>query len=275
MESDEVDAVYSAEGAEIIELFDSIDGMVRHDVVTAATIVIRPNAEAEVDGKKPYADKRVRQALSMAIDPAVCLELGIGGLGVTAENHHVGPMHPDYAELPKQKVDPEGAKALMEEAGMADFEHELQSLDAGYRKDTTDAVADMLRKAGIKVKRTVLPGSTFWNDWAKYPYSSTNWNHRPLGVQVLGLAYRSGEVWNEAGFANADFDAALKEAVALADVDKRREKLKICEEIMQEEGVICQPYWRTLTNYTREGLGGANHHITFEFRPQDLFWEDV
>jgi len=51
----------------------------------------------------------------------------------------------------------------------------------------------MLRKAGIKVKRTVLPGSTFWNDWVKYPYSSTNWNHRPLGVQILGLAYRSGE----------------------------------------------------------------------------------
>ena len=184
-------------------------------------------------------------------------------------------MHPDYAELPAQKVDPAGAKALMEEAGMGDFEHELQSLDSGYRKDTTDAVADMLRKAGIKVKRTVLPGSTFWNDWAKYPYSSTNWNHRPLGVQVLGLAYRSGEAWNEAGFANADFDAALKEAVALADVDKRREKLKICQELMQDEGVIVQTYWRTLANHVKEGLGGANHHITFEFRPQDLFWEDV
>jgi len=275
MESDEVDCNYSSEGAEIIELFDSIDGVVRNDVVTAATIVIRPNQTAEVDGKTPYADKRVRKALAMAVDPAVCLELGVGGLGVTAENHHVGPMHPDYAELPAQKVDPAGAKALMEEAGMGDFEHELQSLDSGYRKDTTDAVADMLRKAGIKVKRTVLPGSTFWNDWAKYPYSSTNWNHRPLGVQVLGLAYRSGEAWNEAGFANADFDAALKEAVAIADVDKRREKLKVCEEIMQEEGVIVQPYWRTLTNHVKEGLGGANHHITFEFRPQDLFWEDV
>ena len=275
MESDEVDCNYSSEGAEIIELFDSIDGVVRNDVVTAATIVIRPNQLAEVDGKKPYADKKVRQALAMAVDPAVCLELGVGGLGVTAENHHVGPMHPDYAELPAQKVDPAGAKALMEEAGMGDFEHELQSLDSSYRKDTTDAVADMLRKAGIKVKRTVLPGSTFWNDWAKYPYSSTNWNHRPLGVQVLGLAYRSGEAWNEAGFANADFDAALKEAVALADVDKRREKVKICQEIMQDEGVIVQPYWRTLTNHVKEGLGGANHHITFEFRPQDLFWEDV
>ena len=272
-ESDEVDAVYSAEGAEIVELFDSIDGFDRNDIVTAATIVIRPNAKAEIDGETPYADKRVRQALAMAIDPAVCLELGIGGLGVTAENHHVGPMHPDYAELPKQKVDPAGAKALMEEAGMGDYEHELLSLDSGYRKDTTDAVADMLRKAGIKVKRTVLPGSTFWNDWVKYPYSSTNWNHRPLGVQVLGLAYRSGEAWNEAGFENAEFDAALKEAVALADVDARREKVKICEQLMQDEGVIVQPYWRTLTNYTKSDLGGCNHHITFEYRPQDMYWK--
>ncbi len=272
MESEEVDVIYSAEGAEIIELFDTLE-MERHDVVTAATIVIRPNQKAEIDGKMPYADVKVRRALSMAVDPAVCLELGIGGLGVTAENHHVGPMHPDYAELPKQEVDPAGAKALMEEAGMADYEHELLSIDAGYRKDTTDAVADMLRKAGIKVKRTVLPGSTFWNDWAKYPYSSTNWNHRPLGVQILGLAYRSGEAWNEAGFENADFDNALKEALALADVDKRREKVKVCEQIMQEQGVIVQPYWRTLTNYTKADLGGANHHITFEFRPQDLYWK--
>ena len=272
-DSDEVDAIYSAEGAEIVELFDSLDNFERHDVVTAATIVIRPNQKAEVDGATPYADKRVRQALAMAVDPAVCLELGIGGLGVTAENHHVGPMHPDYAELPAQKVDPEGAKALMEEAGMGDYEHELLSIDAGYRKDTTDAVADMLRKAGIKVKRTVMPGSTFWNDWVKYPYSSTNWNHRPLGVQILGLAYRSGEAWNEAGFENADFDNALKDALAIADVEKRREKVKVCQQIMQDEGVIVQPYWRTLTNYTKPDLGGANHHITFEFRPQDLYWK--
>jgi len=273
MESDEVDFMYSAEGAEMVELMDTLEDFQRNDVVTAATIVIRPNQNAEVDGVKPYADARVRRALAMAVDPEVCLELGIGGLGVTAENHHVGPMHPDYAELPKQKVDPAGAKALMEEAGMGDFEHELLSLDAGYRKDTTDAVADMLRKAGIKVKRTVLPGSTFWNDWAKYPYSSTNWNHRPLGVQVLGLAYRSGEAWNEAGFANEDFDAALKAAVALADVDKRREQVKICEQIMQDEGVIVQPYWRTLSNYTKSNLGGGDHHITFEYRPQDLYWK--
>jgi len=274
-ESDEVDMMYSAEGSEVLELYASLDDWNKNDIVTAATIVIRPNQAAEVDGKKPYEDVRVRKALAMAVDNSICLELGVGGIGIPAENHHVGPMHPDYAELPAQPVDAEGAKALMEEAGMGDFEHELISLDSGYRKDTTDAVADQLRKAGIKVKRTVLPGSTFWNDWAKYPYSSTNWNHRPLGVQVLGLAYRSGEAWNEAGFANEEFDKTLAEAVGIADVDARREVVAKLEKIMQDEGVIVQPYWRTLSNFTKSNLGGADHHITFEYRPQDLYWKEA
>ena len=272
-ESDEVDAMYSAEGSEILELFASLDEWKKNDIVTAATIVIRPNQAAEIDGKKPYADVRVRKALQMAVDNSICLELGVGGVGIPAENHHVGPMHPDYAELPPQDVDGAAAKALMDAAGMGDFEHELISLDAGYRKDTTDAVADQLRKAGIKVKRTVLPGSTFWNDWAKYPYSSTNWNHRPLGVQILGLAYRSGEAWNEAGFSNEEFDNTLAEALAIAYVDKRREVVAKLEKIMQDQGVVVQPYWRTLSNFTKPNLGGADHHITFEYYPQEMYWK--
>ncbi len=271
-ESDEFDTTYSLEG-EFIELFDALDGWNRNDVVTAATIVIRPNQQAEVDGKKPYADVRVRRAIQMAVDNKVCLELGMSNLGIPAQNTHVGPPHPDYVDIGSVKHDPDGAKALMEEAGMLDYEHELISIDAGYRKDTTDAVADMMRKAGLKVKRTVLPGSTFWNDWAKYPFSSTNWNHRPLGVQVLALAYRSGEAWNESGFANKEFDDALAEALAIPDVKKRSEILSKCQKLMQQEGVTIQPYWRSLTNFTKKGLGGAAHHISFEFHPAEVYWE--
>jgi len=182
-------------------------------------------------------------------------------------------MHPDYKDIGDVKFDPAGAKALMEEAGMLDYEHELISIDAGYRKDTTDAVADQMRKAGLKVKRTVLPGSTFWNDWAKYPFSSTNWNHRPLGVQVLALAYRSGEAWNEAGFSNKEFDDTLTAALAVADVAKRSELVAKVEKIMQDEGVTIQPYWRTLTNFTKKNLGGAGHHISFEFHPDEVYWK--
>lgn len=270
-EADEIDMTYSIEG-EFIDLFDTLDGWVNNSVVTAATIVIRPNQLAEVDGKKPYADKRVRQAISMAVDNSILLELGVAGRGVTAENHHVGPMHPEYAELPMRKVDPAGAKALMAEAGMADYEHELMSIDDAWRKDTTDAVAAQLRDAGIKVKRTILPGSTFWNDWSKYPFSSTNWNHRPLGVQVWALAYRSGEAWNEFGWSNTEFDGILTQALATPDAEARRALMAKGQALVQEEGVTIQPYWRSLYNHTRDGLAGGGHHISFEFRPAEISW---
>lgn len=270
-EAEEIDMTYSIEG-EFIDIFDTLDGWNQNEIVTGATIVIRPNQLAEIDGMKPYADKRVRQAITMAVDNEVLLELGYNGRGVPAENHHVGPMHPEYAELPPRKVDPDAARKLMEEAGMADFEHELISIDDAWRKDTTDAVAAQLRDAGIKVKRTILPGSTFWNDWAKYPFSSTNWNHRPLGVQIWALAYRSGEAWNEFGYSNPEFDAILEKALATADVEKRRALMAEGEKIIQDDGVTIQPYWRSLYNHTKDGLVGGGHHIAFEIHPARIAW---
>lgn len=270
-EADEVDMNYSVDG-DFVDLIAAIDGWVQNDIVTAATIVIRTNQLAEVDGKQIYADERVRRAMAMAVDNNILLELGVGGRGEVAENHHVAPFHPEYAELPPMEVDPAAAKALMDEAGLGDFEHELISIDDGYRKDTTDAVAAQLRDAGINVKRTVLPGSTFWNDWAKYPFSSTNWNHRPLCVQIWALAYRSGEAWNEFGWASPEFDENLKKALATADVEERRKLMAIGQKMVQDAGVAIQPYWRSLTNHTKEGLVGGGHHITYEFRPAQIAW---
>ncbi|HKK97566.1 MAG TPA: ABC transporter substrate-binding protein [Marivita sp.] len=261
-EAEEVDTFYESVG-EFIDVLDAI-GFEKTEVVTGATIVIRPNQNAEVNGMKPYADKRVRQALAMAVDNNVCLELGYAGLGVPADNHHVAPVHPEHdPSVGRLPYDPAKAKALMEEAGMGDFEHDLQSIDDDWRKNTTDSVAAQLRDAGIPVKRTILPGSTFWNDWVNYPFSSTNWNHRPLGVQILALAYRTGEAWNEAGFANDEFDALLAEANSIADVDARREVMGKLQAIMVDEGVTIQPYWRSLFRHNRPGVVGTDMHIAF------------
>ena len=149
------------------------------------------------------------------------LELGYSNRGTVAENHHVCPIHPEYAKLAPLVVDPAAAKAEIDAAGHAETEFELISIDDAWQAATCDAVAAQIRDAGITIKRTVMPGSTFWNDWTKYPFSATEWNMRPLGVQILALAYRSGEAWNEAGMSNPDFDAALAEALAIADAEKR------------------------------------------------------
>ena len=262
IESGEVDMLHQSVG-EFIDIMNDL-GLVQSEVVTANTICIRPNQQAEIDGMRPYEDVRVRRALQLATDNQVILELGYGNRGAVANNHHVAPVHPEYAEVEGPGYDPEAALALLEEAGMADFEHELISLDDDWRRNTTDAVAAQLRDAGINVRRSVLPGSTFWNDWAKFPFSSTNWNHRPLGIQVYALAYKSGVAWNEFGFANEEFDSLLAEAQAIADADARSEVSARMQQLLIDEGVTIQPYWRSVYRHMREGLIGTEQHLTFE-----------
>ena len=255
--SGEIDATYQSVG-EFIDVLDAM-GWEKSEAVTSATLAVRFNQLAE-----EYKDVKVRTGLTKCVDNAVVLELGYSGLGTVAENHHVCPIHPEYYQLPPVAPDPAAGKALVEEAGYGDHEFELISLDDAWQAATCDAVAAQIRDAGLKIKRTVLPGSTFWNDWTKYPFSATEWNMRPLGVQVLASAYRTGEAWNESAFSNAEFDAELGKALAINDAKARSEVMKRVEEIMQEQGVLIQSYWRSLYRHTDPKVKDCGIHATFE-----------
>lgn len=257
-EADDVHVNYNT-NADFVEILDGLDGLVKYEAVTAATIVARMNVN-----NKPYDDQRVRQALQLAVDNNKILELGYSGLGTPAENHHVCPIHPEYYKLKAVKRNPKKAMALLKDAGQADYEHELISIDGDWRAITTDAIAAQIRDAGIKVKRTIIPGSSFWNDWTKYPFSTTNWNMRPLGVQVLALAYRTGEAWNECGYSNPEFDKKLGEALSVANAKKRKKLMKEIEKILQDSGVIIQPYWRALYSHATKNVKGYKMHPLFE-----------
>ncbi len=255
--SDEIDVNYESVG-DFIGMLDDL-GWKKYEAVTAATICVRFN-----QGSDLYKSKDVRKALQAAVDNKVVLELGYNNLGKPAENHHACPVHPEYAELPPQKVDASLAKPALQAAGLADTEFELISLDDAWEAATCDTVAAQMRDAGVNIKRTILPGSTFWNDWQKYPFSGTTWNHRPLAVQNMSLAYTSKGSWNETAMANADFDTKMAQALSLADADKRREVMKDLESILQDEGVMVQPFWRSLFRHAKENVVGIDMHPSFE-----------
>jgi peptide/nickel transport system substrate-binding protein len=267
LEAGEIDTNYQTVG-ETVALLDGM-GLVKEEVTTAATIVLRTNLN-----HKPFDDQRVRNALQLAVDNATVLKLGYNDAGTVGENHHVCPIHPEYYELPKVPRDIEKAKALMTEAGQMDYEFDLISYDAEYVKSPGDVIAAQCREAGFKIKRTVIPGSSFWNDWTKYPWSTTEWNMRPLGVQILALAYRTGEAWNEAAYSNPEFDTKLNAALAIADDNKRRELMKDVESILQSSGILIQAFWRSVYRHHAEHVKGLFMHQTFELHLEKV-WLDV
>ena len=81
---------------------------------------------------------------------------------------------------------------------------------------------------------------------------------------VRAVAERAGEAGNEAGVAKEELETVLNKAWSSADAEARREVMVRIEEIMQEEGVTIQPYWRSLYRHYRDGIIGAEKHPTFE-----------
>lgn len=254
--SDEIDTCYETNG-DFIAQMDSL-GWNKLEAVTAATTLFRMNSTSD-----HYKDKAVRQAMQLAVDPQAVLDIGLAGLGTTGENHHACPVHPEYAELPKQIINPGALPAALAAGGLADTELELISLDGGHEFDASANIVAQLSAAGAKIKHTAMPGSTFWNDWQKYPFSATGWNHRPLAVQNMSLGYTSTGSWNETGMANPEFDAAMAKALSLADADQRREVMVTLETILQDEGYLIQPYWRSLYRHAKEGVN-VDMHPSFE-----------
>jgi len=256
-ESGEIDTNHET-GADTVAQAEAA-GMTNSEIATGSTIVARLNVNAE-----PYTDVRVRRAAQLAVDNAVVLELGLNNKGLPAANHHVSPVHIEYADIGPHVRDVAQAKKLLAEAGKPDHEYELISLDDDWQKSTADAIAGQMRDAGLKVNRKVIPAATFWNDWTKYPFSCTEWLGRPLGVQVLALAYKSGVPWNESGYSDPEFDALLEKALATPDTEARRAIMADIEKVLRDSGVIIQPYWRAVYRTYRAGVHGCDQHQALE-----------
>ena len=61
--------------------------------------------------EKPFDDKRVRQALRLAVDSQKVADIVFRGNAVAAEHTHVAPIYPDYHPIPPFKADPARARS--------------------------------------------------------------------------------------------------------------------------------------------------------------------
>ena len=265
--SDQVDLIFEL-FVDQLDVIEQLPNAQLFEVVTAQTAVARMQVNQE-----PFNDKKVRQALQACIDHDKVLEVAYRGRGVAAEDHHVSPIHPEYFELPKMKPDIEKAKALLAEAGHSNGV--AVSIDTNndqrWEVDAVQAMVQMWKQAGIDVTINLMPGAQYWEVWDKTPFGMTGWTHRPLGVMVLNLGYRSGVPWNESRYANPEFDAALDDAGATLDVDERRKKMEKVEKILQDDAVIVQPLWRSVFTAGSTKVHNFKMHPTIYHQLNDVW----
>ena len=233
-------------------------------VNTAQTGVVRMQPQ-----HKPWDDARVRKAMRLAIDQEKVLQIAHLGLGAPAEHHHVAQVHPEYAKLTFMKQDIPAAKKLLAEAGYPNgFDAEITCKpDPAWEQIAVQAMVNMWKEAGARIKINVLPSAQYWDVWAAptNPLAFTPWTHRPLGVMVLGLAYRTGVPWNESFWSDKKFDELLTKAEGIPDPNERRKVMAELEKIMQEDGPIVQPLWRAVFTGVDKRVEGFRMHPTLYY----------
>jgi peptide/nickel transport system substrate-binding protein len=255
--SKQVDGLY---GADIVQLeaLQKIPHVQMYQVATAYT------ATARMQPVKPFDDKRVRQAMRYAIDSNAVLQIAHRGLGQAGEHHHVSAVHPEYAKLAPLSRDVAKAKKLLAEAGYPngiDVEIICRPQPA-WELLAVQTMVEQWKEAGIRVKINVMPSTQYWEVWTKVPFGFTTWAHRPLGIMSLALAYRSGGSWNESKYSNAEFDRLLGQAEGTLDVASRRETMARLEAILQDDGPIIQPVWRSIFTFHDKRVQGFKPHPT-------------
>jgi len=258
--SKQVDGIWEVKISQLSAL-QKLDNIKMYQSASAQTAVARMQPIHDT-----WKDARVRKAMRLAIDQEEVLQIAYGRNGLPAEHHHVAPVHPEYAKIPLIKQDIEAAKKLLAEAGVPDgFETEINCIeDPDWEAKAVLVMAGMWKKIGVKVKVNVLPSTQYWDNWDKEtnPFSFTSWTHRPVATMVLAAAYRTGGPWNESKWSNPKFDDLITRAEGTIDVEKRRQVMAEIETLMQEEGPIVQPLWRSMFSAMDKKVKGYESHPT-------------
>lgn len=235
------------------------------------------------DGKSPFLDKRVREAVSKAINRQAIVERIMGGHAVAAGELLPYPLFGTTKDFPVDKYDPEGAKKLLTEAGYPNgFEVTLGTPNDRYINDEkiAQAVAQMLTRVGIKTGVDAMTASTFFTRRNKYEFSMylAGWGadsgemSNSMNSLVVSLQPDKGlGPTNRGRYSNPKVDELVVKAMATID-DTAREKLlqEASKTAMSDYGVV--PLHFEVTPWAfRKGLAYRpridQYTLAFEVKP--------
>lgn len=198
------------------------------------------------DGRKPFADKRVRQALNYAFDSEAYAKVVFNGYAVEPTSIFSTAILYHAPQTP-YKVDLEKAKALMKEAGFEDgFDVEIIVDNTSLEQKGATFVMQQLSQIGVNVK--LLPNESTANaELTSAPLESTkvqmwyvNWGSGSYEADGSMRSILHGEKfppdgYNTAFWNNAEFNQLLDDALKMGDTNQIAEAYAQAQAIAWEE----------------------------------------
>ena len=194
----------------------------------------------------PFEDVRIRRAAFRALDPHAALAetFGIGAVGIGVPL--VEPSWAlDDAELRAAFADPEGARALLREAGNARPSVTLTVANFGPSYVThSELLAAQLREAGFDVRvETVSRSAYLTHVWRERDFDAFIGPLPPTDTTssfLLSLLHSEGSS-NVTGAADAALDGLIEEQAAETDVRSRGELVRAAQAAALEGAWLFMP----------------------------------
>jgi peptide/nickel transport system substrate-binding protein len=211
------------------------------------------------NAKKPYSDKRVRLAITHAINKDEVLKGAMFGHGRILGSN-VDPTNPYFVDLAKKVAyDPGKAKKLLAEAGYPNgFEATFKvAPQYYYTVRSAEVIVNQLAKVGIRAKIQQVE----WGQWLAQVFCLAPCKDPDYDMSIIGHA----EAWDIGNFANpkyyfrwdsADFQKLYQESQITVDDKKRRELYVKMQTMLAEEAPAVWLYMHPRLAVTKKGLTG-------------------
>ena len=206
------------------------------------------------NSKKPYADPRVRRALTQAINKDEVVKGAMFGLGRVLGTN-IDPLNPYFVDMSKAVPnDPARARALLAEAGYpSGFDAVLKvAPQYPYTVRTGEVIAQQLAKVGVRVRLEQVE----WGQWLDRVYKQADYD-----MTIIGHA----EAWDAENYANPKyyfrydsprFQEVYRQSESTVDDRKRRELYAELQKIMVDEAPVVWLYVYPRLVAAKKGVQG-------------------
>jgi peptide/nickel transport system substrate-binding protein len=209
--------------------------------------------------QEPFTDKRVRQAMALALDREALIEGLFQGKADIGNDSPFAPVFPSTdPDVPQREQDLDMAKQLIADAGAEGAQVTLETWDNYEIKDLAVLIQNAAEQIGVRVKPNVRDAGTYYEKyWLNSALGITDYGHRGVPNVFLTAPLASKGVWNAAHFANSDYDNLVAQYVAALDVGSQQTVAKQIQELLIDETPVIFPYFYFHLSASKKNVTGT------------------